>query len=271
MNRITNGMTGTIIALAMALIAAPVAASETSALAAQKWSFAGLFGTFDRAAQQRGFQVYKEVCSGCHSLDQVAYRNLAALGYSEDQIKAIAATVEVQDGPNDEGEMFTRKGKPFDRFKNPFPNQNAAQAANNGAYPPDLSVITKARPHGPDYLYALLTNYKEEPPETYWIDKDKKPIPPEKRKWPEGMFYNSAFAGKAIAMVPPLAPDAVEYQDGTKATVPQMAKDVTTFLAWAAEPELEERKSMGLKVILFLLALTAMLYALKRKIWSDLH
>jgi ubiquinol-cytochrome c reductase cytochrome c1 subunit len=244
-------------ALALVLIAAPVTASETAQPAAQNWSFAGLFGTFDRAAQQRGFQVYKEVCSGCHSLDQVAYRNLAALGYNEDQIKAIAATVEVQDGPNDDGEMFTRKGKPYDKFKNPFPNENAARAANNGAYPPDLSVITKARPHGIDYLYALLISYKEEPPKGV--------------KLAEGMFYNTAFPGAQIAMLPPLAPDAIQYQDGTKATVAQMAKDVTTFLAWAAEPELEERKSMGRAVILFLLVLTALLYALKRKIWADLH
>jgi cytochrome c1 len=259
-----------ILALGIALTGS-LQASEAPKPKAQDWSFAGLFGTFDRAAQQRGFQVYKEVCSGCHSLDQVAYRHLAALGYNEDQIKAIAATVEVTDGPNDEGEMFTRKGKPFDRFKNPFPNKNAAQAANNGAYPPDLSVITKARPHGPDYLFALLTSYKEEPPESYWVDADGKPLPAAKRKWPEGMFYNAAFTGGAIAMVPPLAADAVEYQDGTKATVPQMAKDVTTFLAWAAEPELEERKSMGRAVILFLIALTALMYALKRKIWADLH
>ncbi|MEE8562619.1 MAG: cytochrome c1 [Alphaproteobacteria bacterium] len=251
--------------------AAATSASEAPKPKAQDWSFQGLFGTFDRAAQQRGFQVYKEVCSGCHSLNQVAYRNLAALGYDEDQIKAIAATVEMQGGPNDEGEMFIRKGKPFDKFKNPFPNENAARAANNGAYPPDLSVITKAKPHGSDYLYALLTNYQEKPPESYWVDNDGKPIPPAKRKWPEGMFYNAAFTGGAIAMVPPLAAEAVAYQDGTKATVAQMAKDVTTFLAWAAEPELEERKSMGRKVILFLLALTALMYALKRKIWADLH
>jgi ubiquinol-cytochrome c reductase cytochrome c1 subunit len=257
MNRITNGLTRTAMALALVLIAAPVTASETASPAAQNWSFAGLFGTFDRAAQQRGFQVYKEVCSGCHSLDQVAYRNLAALGYNEDQIKAIAATVEVTDGPNDDGEMFTRKGKPYDKFKNPFPNENAARAANNGAYPPDLSVITKARPHGIDYLYALLISYKEEPPKGV--------------KLAEGMFYNTAFPGAQIAMLPPLAPDAIQYQDGTKATVAQMAKDVTTFLAWAAEPELEERKSMGRGVILFLIALTALLYALKRKIWADLH
>lgn len=224
---------------------------------ARDWSFEGLFGTFDRAAAQRGFQVYQNVCAGCHGLRHLAYRNLGALGYTEDQVKAIAATVEVQDGPNDNGEMFFRKAKPSDRFKEPFPNEAAARAANNGAYPPDLSVITKARPNGPDYLYALLTGYKDAPPEGVTI--------------PEGMFYNEAFPGQQIAMVPPLAPDMVEYQDGTKATVPQMAKDVTTFLAWASEPEMEDRKALGRSVIIFLIVLTALLYALKRKIWSDLH
>ncbi|TDI63541.1 MAG: cytochrome c1 [Alphaproteobacteria bacterium] len=244
------------LALGFAL-AGPLWSAEAPKPKAQDWSFNGLFGTFDRAAQQRGFQVYKEVCSVCHSLNQVAYRNLSALGYNEDQVKAIAASVEMQGGPNEAGEMFIRKGKPFDKFKNPFPNENAARAANNGAFPPDLSVMTKARPHGADYLYALLTNYQDEPPKGV--------------KLAEGMFYNKYFPGAQIAMVPPLAADAVEYQDGTKATVAQMAKDVTTFLAWAAEPELEERKSMGRSVILFLLVLTALLYALKRKIWSDLH
>ncbi len=249
----------------------PASASGAPKPKAQDWSFAGLFGAFDRAALQRGFQVYKEVCSACHSMNLLYYRNLAAIGYSEEQIKAFAAEIEVQDGPNDQGEMFTRKGKPFDKFKAPFPNNNAAQAANNGALPVDLSVITKARLHGADYIYALLTNYKEKPPESYWVDPEGKSIPPEKRKWPETSFYNAAFAGGAIAMVPPLSEGAVEYQDGTKPTVPQLAKDVTSFLAWAAEPELEERKSMGRMVIIFLLVFSAFLYALKRKIWSDLH
>lgn len=257
MNRITNGLTRTAIAFALSLVAGSVSASETHAPPAQNWSFSGIFGTIDRAAAQRGFQVYKEICSGCHSMNHLAYRHLRALGYSEDQVKAIAATVEVQDGPNDNGEMFTRKGKPHDTFKAPFPNEQAARAANNGAHPPDLSVIAKARPNGHDYIYALLTGYKEEPPKGV--------------KMAEGTFYNTAFVGNQIAMVPPLAPDAIQYQDGTKATVEQMAKDVTTFLAWAAEPEMEKRKSIGRAVILFLLALTALLYALKRKIWSDLH
>jgi ubiquinol-cytochrome c reductase cytochrome c1 subunit len=239
-----------------ALLAFPAAASEAPVPPAQSWSFSGPFGTYDRAALQRGFQVYKEVCSGCHSLRHVYYRDLAALGYNEDEIKAIAASVEVQDGPNDQGEMFTRPGRSYDRFKSPFPNDNAARAANNGALPPDLSVITKARPHGHDYLYALMTGYKE---------------PPADMKMTEGMQYNTAYAGNQIAMVPPLSEGSIEYKDGTKATVPQMARDVTVFLAWTAEPEMEERKRIGYKVLLFLLVLTGVLYAAMRRVWSKVH
>lgn len=248
------------LAFALALgtgLAIAATAAEAPEPEPQDWSFAGLFGSFDRAALQRGFQIYKEVCSGCHSMNHLYYRHLAGIGYNEDQIKAIAATVEVEDGPNDQGEMFMREGKPHDRFKAPFPNDAMARVVNNGALPPDLSVIVKANPHGADYIYALLTGYKDAPPEGVTI--------------PEGTFYNEAVAGSAIAMVPPLAEGAVEYQDGTAATVPQMAKDVTVFLAWAAEPKMEERKRIGRTVILFLIVLTAFLYALKRKIWSDLH
>ncbi len=237
-------------------VAMPAHASETPKPAARDWSFNGIFGTFDRASQQRGFQVYKEVCASCHSIRLVAYRNLAALGYSEKEIKAIAAEYEVTDGPNDEGEMYQRKAKPSDRFVKPFPNDNAARAANNGALPPDLSLMTKARPHGADYLYALMTGYKDAPKGV---------------KVPDGVYYNSAFRAGLTAMLPPLTEDAVTYADGTKATVERMAEDVTTFLAWAAEPEMEERKQLGIKVMLFLLVLTGLLYALKRKIWADLH
>ncbi len=232
-------------------------ASETPKPAAHDWSFGGIFGTFDRASMQRGFQVYKEGCAGCHGIRLVAYRNLAALGYSEKDIKAIAAEYEVTDGPNDEGEMYQRKAKPSDRFVRPFPNDNAARAANNGALPPDLSVMTKARPHGIDYLYALMIGY-EDPPKTC-------------KKVPDGLYCNSAFRGGLIAMPPPLMKDGVTYADGTPATVQQMAEDVTTFLAWVSEPEMEERKQLGIKVMLFLLVFTGLLYALKRKIWADLH
>ncbi|MGE0652318.1 MAG: cytochrome c1 [Alphaproteobacteria bacterium] len=238
------------------LLALPAAASEAPVPPAQSWSFSGPFGNYDRAALQRGFQVYKDVCAACHSLRHVYYRDLAALGYNEEEIKAIAASVEVQDGPNDQGEMFTRPGRPYDRFKSPFPNDNAARAANNGAFPPDLSDITKARPHGHDYLYALMTGYKE---------------PPADMKMTEGMMYNTAFAGHQIAMPPPLSEGSLEYKDGTKATIPQMARDVTVFLAWAAEPEMEERKRLGYKVLLFLVVLTGVLYAAMRRVWSKVH
>ena len=222
----------------------------------QKWSFTGLFGTFDRGALQRGFLVYNEVCAGCHSVRLVAYRNLMEIGFTEDQVKKIAAEKEVQDGPNDEGEMFDRPAGPSDRFVSPFPNENAARAANNGAFPPDLSLMVKARKDGANYLHALMTGYKD---------------PPAGTTLPEGMAYNEYFPGKQIAMPAPISEDGVEYADKTKATVDQMSRDVTTFLAWAAEPELEERKRMGVKVLLFLLVLTGLLYAVKRKIWADVH
>ena len=245
-------------ALAVALmLGAGPAMAEVGKPPARDWSFDGMFGTFDRGAVQRGFQVYQEVCAACHSLKLVAYRNLSGIGLSEDQIKAIAAEVEVTDGPNDEGEMFQRPAKPSDRFVKPFANDNAARAANNGALPPDLSLMVKARKGGADYLHALLTGYKEEPPAGI--------------KLSEGMNYNLYFPGNQIAMAPPVADDAVEYADGTKATADQIATDVATFLAWAAEPELEERKRLGIKVLLFLIVLTAMMYALKRQIWSDQH
>ena len=227
----------------------------------QDWSFSGIFGAYDKASMQRGFQVYREVCAGCHSLKLVAYRNLSALGYSEKEVKAFAAEAEVPDGPNDDGEMFQRPGLPSDRFVPPFANDQAARVANNGAFPPDLSVLTKARYRrmeweGSDYIYALLTGYRD---------------PPKGVAMAEGMSYNPYFPNRLIAMPPPLADDGVEFADGTKATVNQMAKDVTTFLAWTAEPEMEERKRLGIKVILFLLVMTGLLFALKRKIWADLH
>ena len=245
-------------ALAVALmLGAGPAMAEVGKAPARDWSFDGMFGTFDRGTVQRGFQVYQEVCAACHSLKLVAYRNLSGIGLSEDQIKAIAAEVEVTDGPNDEGEMFQRPARPSDRFVKPFANDNAARAANNGALPPDLSLMVKARKGGADYLHALLTGYKEEPPAGI--------------KLSEGMNYNLYFPGNQIAMAPPVADDAVEYADGTKATADQIATDIATFLAWAAEPELEERKRLGIKVLLFLIVLTAMMYALKRQIWSDQH
>lgn len=238
------------------------AASHEIEIPEHGFSFDGLFGTFDRAQLQRGFQVYQNVCAVCHGLHLVSYRHLAALGYNEAEIKAIAAAVQVTDGPNDEGEMFERPGLPSDRFKSPFPNENAARFANNGAYPPDLSLMAKARAGGPDYIVALLTGYHDAPAGFELL---------------EGMNYNEYFPGHQIAMPPPLIDGSIThegnntYEDGTPATVPQMAADVAGFLMWAAEPHMETRKQTGVKVVLFLLVMTGLLYAAKRKVWSDLH
>ncbi len=232
------------------------AAGDAEPPPAIDWSFDGLFGSFDRAALQRGYQVYAEVCASCHSLNLVHYRNLAGIGFSQAQIKEIAAEAEIVDGPDAEGEMFDRPGRPSDRFVDPFPNENAARAANSGAYPPDLSLMTKARAGGADYMHALLVGYLD---------------PPEDMELQEGMAYNTYFPGHQIAMPAPLFEDGVEYEDGTEASVAQMASDVTAFLAWAAEPELEQRKRMGLYVVLFLIVLTGMTFAVKRKYWARLH
>ncbi len=232
------------------------AAESDSELAKQDWSFSGIFGTYDPSALKRGFQVYNEVCSSCHSLEHVAYRNLGAVGFGEDEIKAIAADKEVPGAPDEDGEPTTRPARPADKFVPPFANERAARASNNGALPPDLSLMTKAREGGADYVYALLTGYEE---------------PPKDVELGEGMAYNTVFLGRQIAMAQPLDDEAVDYTDGTKATIEQMSADVTTFLHWAAEPELNERKRLGVKVVLFLVFLTALLYAIKRKVWSELH
>ena len=246
--------------LGLAAALAPIgAASAAEGLKpkAHDWSFDGIAGTYDRTALRRGLQVYLEVCTSCHSLNLVAYRHLGGVGFAAEEIKAIAAEFEVEDGPDEEGEMFSRAARPTDYFPAPFANEQEARAANAGALPPDLSVITKARKGGANYVHALLTGYREEAPDGFELM--------------EGMSYNDYFPGRQIAMPPPLAEDGVEYADGTKASVEQMSADVTLFLEWAGEPTMEDRKRLGIKVLLFLLVLTAMLYALKRKIWSDLH
>ena len=220
------------------------------------WSFKGLTGTFDRASLQRGFQVYKEVCSSCHSMQYLSYRNLGEPGgpeFSEQEVKAIAASFEIQDGPDSQGEMFTRPGRPSDKFKSPYPNVQAAIAANGGAYPPDMSVLVKARKGGANYIYSVLVGY-EDPPSGVILD--------------EGVYYNKYMIGNKIKMPNNLIDGLVEYADGTDSTVSQMAKDVTTFLAWAAEPELEERHKTGVKVILYLVLLTILVYLSMKKIWS---
>jgi len=231
------------------------AVGETVELPERSWAWQGPFGSFDKAQLQRGLQVYTEICRACHSLRLLAYRNLGALGYDEEEIKAYAANYEVQDGPNDQGEMYLRAALPSDRFVPPFANEQAARVANNGAYPPDLSLMTKARKGGASYVFAILTGYEDEPPEGF--------------KLSEGMNYNRYFPGHQIAMPPPLFEGGVEYADGTKATVEQMAADVTAFLSWAAEPELEQRKALGIWVIGVLAVLFVMTIAVKRRVWSD--
>ena len=257
-SRLRGALGGVLVAGGLLLAGGPaLAAGEALPPPDTHFSFDGLFGSFDRASAQRGFQVYKEVCSNCHSMRQLFYRNLRELGLSDAEVRAIAATVQVNDGPNDEGQMFERPGRPSDRFRSSFTNEKAARAANNGALPPDLSVITKAREHGADYIHALLVGYAD---------------PPEDFQLMEGMNYNKYFAGRQIAMAPPLTGEGqVEFKDGTKGTVEQMATDVTTFLAWAAEPELESRKQMGVRIVLFLTILGGLTYAVKRKVWSDVH
>jgi cytochrome c1 len=214
----------------------------------------GVFGKYDMHAVQRGLQVYQEVCHACHGLSRIAFRNLTAIGLSEEQAKAVAEGYQVEDGPNEDGDMFERAGRLSDYFPDPFPNKNAARASNNGAYPPDLSLITKARDGHEAYVYGILTGYEEAPPEGFTLG--------------EGMNYNHVFPGHQIAMPPPLTDGQVEYADGTEASLATMAHDVVTFLAWAAEPELEERKALGLKVLIFIGLLTAILYAINVRVWS---
>ena len=223
------------------------------------WSFKGLFGKFDRGALQRGYQVYTEVCSSCHSMKYLSYRNLAEKGgpeFSIAEAKAIAASFEVTDGPNDDGEMFTRPGKLSDKFVMPYDNVKAAQAANGGAYPPDMSVLVKARGGGVDYIYSLLQGY-EDPRVGMSLD--------------DGVYYNKYMYGNKIKMANQLSDGLIEYGDGTTASVEQMSKDVTTFLMWAAEPHLESRHQMGFKAIVYLIILTILVYFSMKKIWSRIE
>ncbi len=243
----------------------------------QEWSFAGVMGRFDKAQLRRGFKVYKEVCSTCHSMKMLAFRNLGQPGgpeLSEKEVADLAASYKIKDGPNDSGEYFDRPGRPSDRFPPPFANEQAARAAMSGAYPPDMSVLVKARgyhrgfpaflfdglpgfsyqEHGADYIASLLKGYKEAPADF---------------KVPDGQYYNVYMIGRRIGMPPPLSDGAVTYDDGTPQTVDQYARDVTAFMAWVSEPSLESRKKIGLGVISFLIVFAGLLYFTKRKIWSD--
>lgn len=225
------------------------------------FSTEGPFGKFDRQQLQRGFQVYKEVCAACHGINLVAFRNLADLGYEEPEIKAIADqwAIEVPTINPDTGEATTRKAIPADNFPDPYANEVAARAANNNAMPPDLSLITKARHHGPEYLYSILTGYRNPPAA----------LPPEARPGP-GLYYNPYFPNLNLAMPPPIVADGqVTYADGTEATVAQMAKDVSAFLVWTAEPNLEARHRMGIAVLIFLLIATVLAYLAYQNIWHS--
>ena len=221
------------------------------------WSFNGLFGTFDRASLQRGYQVYQEVCSGCHSVQHLSYRNLSEKGgpeFSIEEAKAFASQFEIEDGPNSEGEMFLRNAKLSDKFVKPYPNIEASTAANGGAYPPDMSVLAKARAGGVNYIYSLLLGY-EEPPIDYKLD--------------DGVYYNKYMPGNKIKMSEPISDGIVEYLDGTETTKEQIAKDVSTFLVWASEPHLESQHRMGFKVIIYLIILITLVYMSKQKVWSQ--
>ena len=270
-----------ITAASLMLLAAPVLAAEGQMTAKDvSFSFEGPFGTFDRAQLQRGYKVYKEVCANCHSMRYVSFRNLEEKGgpeFGEEQVKALAATFTMKDGPDSSGDMFDRPGLLSDRFPSPFANEQAARAANGGAYPSDLSLITKYRPGwfgtfnqlvngigGPQYVYSVLTGYGDPPAELA-------------AEAPEGKYYNPYFASGHWIGMPAnglLAPDLVKYDDKPddyEASVDEMAKDVSAFLAWTAEPKMEERKSTGFMVLIYLGVLSLLLYLVKKKIWAKAH
>ncbi len=245
-------------ALMLMPVSGAFAAGDAPKPPEQDWTFSGPFGTYDKAALQRGYKVYSEVCAACHSMQRVHFRNLEDLGYNEGQIKNIASNYTVMDGPDSEGEMFERPARLSDPFPSPFPNKEAAKAAN-GAYPPDLSLITKARAHGADYIHALLTGYDDEAASHHGVTLS------------EGQHWNKYMPGHIIAMAPPLSDDQVAYEDGSPTTIEQYSRDVSHFLTWAAEPEMEDRKRLGIQVLLFLLVFTGIMYGVKKKIWSDVH
>lgn len=273
-NKLISAIIGIGITLMLGLVSAQAASYPKKHPKPVEWSFAGPFGHWDIGQLQRGLKIYKESCSACHSMDLIAFRNLEALGYSEAQVKAFASEYEVTDGPNADGEMFDRTAVPADRFPAPFANNEAAAASNNGAVPPDFSLLAKARApergfptfvfdiftmyaeNGPDYIYSLLTGYEEAPAG---------------KEIAEGTHYNPYYiGGEALAMANPLSDGLVSYDDGTPETVDQYAKDISAFMMWAAEPHLVERKSMGLMVLLFLALLALLLYLTKKQLWAGL-
>ena len=257
--RFRNNLFKTLIIIFLTINFNVFAAGENPPLLKQKWSFQSFFGKFDRASLQRGYQVYAEVCASCHSMQYLSYRNLMEKGgpeFSEEQAKAIAANFEVTDGPNSDGEMFTRPGKLSDKFVMPYANVEEAKLSNGGAYPPDMSVLLKARSGGADYIYSVILGYED---------------PPEGMKLDDGVYYNKYMYGNKIKMPQQLYDDLVTYVDGTAATPEQMAKDITTFMAWTAEPKLEERHKFGFRAISYLIILTILVYFSMKKIWSRIE
>jgi len=239
---------------AMLSVAPAMAAMDEPEMPNMGWSFNKLLGTYDTASLQRGFQIYSNVCSNCHSMKFLHYRDLEGIGFSEEAIKAIAAGVTVVTGTNDSGAPVEGPATPADQFKSPFANEKAARAANGGALPPDLSLIVNAREGGADYIYGLITGFAKAPASF---------------KMQDGMYYNKMYPGHQIAMPQPLQDGTVEYTDGTSSSLDQEAKDVVSFLAWAANPELVERKQIGVRAILFLVFMTGVTYAAKRRLWAD--
>jgi cytochrome c1 len=269
----------------MAVLSQPARAAEAPVIERQKWSFSGIFGQFDQAQLQRGYQVYSEVCANCHEMKRIYFRNLAQRGgpeFPEEGVKALAASVQVADGPNEEGQMFERPGKLTDPLPRRYKNEQEARSIHNGAYPPDLSLMARARnveyhgtvwfhplsmmrdvltgyqEGGADYIYALLTGYKNPPPDVKLV---------------EGMNYNVAFPGHQTAMSNPFAggDGQISYTDGTPSTVDNYARDVSAFLSWAADPKLEDRKQLGWQVMVYLLVTTILLYIAKKRIWARLE
>lgn len=257
-------MRSSLLALILALVAPGAASAQDSVneapeIAHQSWSFSSPFGTYDDAQLQRGFEVYRQVCSNCHSMRLLSYRNLGEPGGPEfppKKIEEIASQVQVTDGPNDKGEMFQRPARPSDHFRSPFANEQQARNANNGALPPDLSVMAKAREGGPDYIYAILTGYTD---------------PPQGFQLAPGMHYNKAFPGHQLAMPPPLSDGVITYSDGSKPTLDNYARDVAAYLMWAAEPKLEERHKTGTRVMIYLIVFAVIMYLAKRAVWARLH
>jgi len=243
------------------------AAADARAPKSVAFSFEGPLGTYDRGALQRGFQIYKEVCSACHSLNRIAFHNLADPGgpsFTDAQVKAIAASYKIPAEPNDKGELYdssgnrlTRPGIAADHFPPPFPNEQAARTANGGALPPDLSLIVKARAGGPAYVYSIVTGFHEKPPAWFKVLPNK--------------YYNPYFAGWNISMPPPLTDGSVTFADGAPSKIDQEAHDVVTFLSWTSEPRMEERKRLGLGVMAFLIIFAGLLYLSYRRVWRDAH